>query len=88
MFAAFLIKTPLKTPLKVCFDVVYGLLDELEKYTNAVNRWDLKAMEELPEYMKFLYEAIYNHVSEVARDALLDNGIDILPYLKEQARLS
>lgn len=39
-------------------------------------RWDLKAMEELPEYMKFLYEAIYNHVSEVARDALLDNGID------------
>ncbi|PPD95943.1 hypothetical protein GOBAR_AA37508 [Gossypium barbadense] len=73
----------LATPLDGIFDT-YGLLDELEKYTNAVNRWDLKAIEELPEYMKFLYEAIYNHVSEVARDALLDNGIDILPYLKEQ----
>ncbi|MBA0641773.1 hypothetical protein Goklo_026274, partial [Gossypium klotzschianum] len=50
----------LATPLDGIFDT-YGLLDELEKYTNAVNRWDLKAMEELPEYMKFLYEAIYNH---------------------------
>ncbi|PPR90062.1 hypothetical protein GOBAR_AA30611 [Gossypium barbadense] len=51
----------LETPLDGIFDT-YGLLDELEKYKNAVNRWDLKAMEELPEYMKFLYEAIYNHV--------------------------
>ncbi|GMJ10484.1 terpene synthase 03 [Hibiscus trionum] len=71
------------SPMDDIFDI-YGSLDELEKYTDAVNRWDLKAMEELPEYMKFLYEAIYNHVSEMAQDALLDNGIDILPYLKEQ----
>ncbi|KAK8705847.1 hypothetical protein V6N13_049433 [Hibiscus sabdariffa] len=46
--------------------------------------WDLKAVEELPEYMKFFYEAMYNHVTEMVQDALIDNGIDILPYLKEQ----
>ncbi|KAK9026065.1 hypothetical protein V6N11_038913 [Hibiscus sabdariffa] len=71
------------SPLDDIFDI-YGSLDELERYSDAVNRWDLKAMEQLPEYMKFFYEAIYNHVSEMAQDALLDNGIDILPYLKEQ----
>ncbi|GMJ02858.1 terpene synthase 03 [Hibiscus trionum] len=64
----------------------YGTLDEVEKYTDAVNRWDLKAMEELPEYMKPLYQASYNHVSEMVQDALVDNGIDILPYIKEQWR--
>ncbi|KAK8655143.1 hypothetical protein V6N13_107733 [Hibiscus sabdariffa] len=75
----------LATPLDDIYDT-YGSLDELDKYTDAVKRWDLKAMEELPEYMKFLYEAIYNHVSEMVQDALIDNGIDILPYLKEVVR--
>ncbi|XP_017979897.1 PREDICTED: probable terpene synthase 9 [Theobroma cacao] len=38
---------------------VYGSLDELEKYTDAVNRWDLnKAMEELPR----VHESILSHV--------------------------
>ncbi|KAK9005290.1 hypothetical protein V6N11_042733 [Hibiscus sabdariffa] len=74
----------LVTPLDDIFDT-YGSLDELEKYMDAVNsRWDLKAVEELPEYMKFFYEAMYNHVTEMVQDALIDNGIDILPYLKEQ----
>ncbi|GMJ10488.1 terpene synthase 03 [Hibiscus trionum] len=74
----------LVTPLDDIFDT-YGSLDELQKYMDAVNRWDIKAaVEELPEYMKFIYEAMYNHVSEMVQDALIDNGINILPYLKEQ----
>ncbi|KAL4311144.1 hypothetical protein GQ457_01G007800 [Hibiscus cannabinus] len=72
----------LATPLDDIYDT-YGTLAELDKFTDAIKRWDLKVMEELPEYMKFLYEAIYNHVSEMAQDALVDNGIDILPYIKE-----
>ncbi|EOY13936.1 3R-linalool synthase, putative isoform 2 [Theobroma cacao] len=74
----------LATPLDDIFDV-YGSLDELEKYTDAVNTWDLsKAMEELPEYMKVSFSAMYNHVSEMVQDALKDNGMDILPSIKEQ----
>ncbi|XWS10164.1 hypothetical protein CRYUN_Cryun39dG0052000 [Craigia yunnanensis] len=62
----------------------YGSLDELEKFTNAVYRWDLKAIDQLPEYMKVIYSALYNHVSEMVEDALIHNGMDILPYIKEQ----
>ncbi|KAE8691168.1 3R-linalool synthase, putative isoform 2 [Hibiscus syriacus] len=36
-------------------------LNVKERLPFARDRWDLKAVEELPEYMKFLYEAIYNH---------------------------
>ncbi|XWS10348.1 hypothetical protein CRYUN_Cryun39dG0069400 [Craigia yunnanensis] len=62
----------------------HGSLDELEKFTNAVYRWDLKAIEQLPAYMKVIYSALYNHVSEMVEDALIHNGMDILPYIKEQ----
>ncbi|XVF77857.1 hypothetical protein PTKIN_Ptkin14bG0080900 [Pterospermum kingtungense] len=62
----------------------YGSLDELEKFTEAVNRWDLKAIEQLPEYMEVTYTDLYSHVSEMARDALIDNGMDIVPYIKKQ----
>ncbi|KAF5746034.1 terpene synthase 9 [Tripterygium wilfordii] len=62
---------------------VYGSLDELEIFTGAVKRWDLKAMEDLPEYMKLCYYATYNFANELAYDVLKDHGLDTLPYFKE-----
>ncbi|KAE8680306.1 3R-linalool synthase, putative isoform 2 [Hibiscus syriacus] len=38
------------------------------------------SLDELEKYM----DAVNSHVSEMVQDALTDNGIDILPYLKEQ----
>ncbi|KAJ4850570.1 hypothetical protein Tsubulata_030040, partial [Turnera subulata] len=35
----------------------YGTFDELQKFTNTIERWDT-SMEDLPEYMKHLFEAI------------------------------
>ncbi|GMP54231.1 hypothetical protein CsSME_00019459 [Camellia sinensis var. sinensis] len=63
---------------------IYGSLDELELFTDAVNRWDLKAMEELPEYMKICYLAMFNFGNEIAYDVLKNHGLDILSYIKEQ----
>ncbi|XP_022717843.1 probable terpene synthase 9 [Durio zibethinus] len=73
----------LTTVLDDVYDI-YGSMDELDAYTNAVNRWDLEAMEELPEYMKVCYSAMYNHVNEMVEDASNDLGLDILPYIRDQ----
>ncbi|KAF7145077.1 hypothetical protein RHSIM_Rhsim04G0060000 [Rhododendron simsii] len=42
----------------------YGSLDELVLFTDAIQRWDLSAMEQLPQYMKICYMALYNTTNE------------------------
>ncbi|XVF76555.1 hypothetical protein PTKIN_Ptkin13bG0275100 [Pterospermum kingtungense] len=60
---------------------VYGTLDELQLFTDAVQRWDVCAVENLPDYMKLCFLALYNSVNEMAYNALRDHGKNILPYL-------
>ncbi|KAF8391459.1 hypothetical protein HHK36_023764 [Tetracentron sinense] len=63
---------------------IYGSLDELERFTDAVDRWDIKAMDKLPEYMKICYLALFNFANELAYDALKDHGMDIFPYIRKE----
>ncbi|KAI5562784.1 hypothetical protein BDE02_15G073700 [Populus trichocarpa] len=44
---------------------VYGTLEELELFTEAIDRWDTKSMDQLPDYMKICYEALLNVFSEI-----------------------
>ncbi|XVF01846.1 hypothetical protein REPUB_Repub04eG0124200 [Reevesia pubescens] len=60
---------------------VYGTLDELELFTDAVQRWDVNALKNLPDYMKLCFLALYNFVNEMAYVTLRDHGENILPYL-------
>ncbi|XP_075650034.1 myrcene synthase, chloroplastic-like [Castanea sativa] len=62
---------------------VYGTLDELECFTNAVERWDINAMDGLPEYMKMSFFALHNSVNELAFDILKEQGFNIIRYLKK-----
>ncbi|KAF8409446.1 hypothetical protein HHK36_005522 [Tetracentron sinense] len=62
---------------------VYGTLDELELFTDAVERWDVNAMEQLPDYMKICFLALYNSVNEMAYVVLKEQGSDIVSYLKK-----
>uniref|UniRef100_A0A5B7B4V6 Putative (-)-alpha-terpineol synthase n=1 Tax=Davidia involucrata TaxID=16924 RepID=A0A5B7B4V6_DAVIN len=62
---------------------VYGTLDELELFTDAVERWDINAMEKLPDYMKICFLALYNTINEIAYDALIEQGSHIISYLKK-----
>ncbi|XP_030935776.1 myrcene synthase, chloroplastic-like [Quercus lobata] len=62
---------------------VYGTLDELECFTNAVERWDINAMDGLPEYMKLCFFALHNSVNELAFDILKEQGVNIIRYLKK-----
>ncbi|RWR93539.1 Geraniol synthase, chloroplastic [Cinnamomum micranthum f. kanehirae] len=53
---------------------VYGTVDELELFTNAIDRWDLEAMEQLPEYMKTCFLALYNSINEIGYEILKEEG--------------
>ncbi|KAF5741462.1 terpene synthase [Tripterygium wilfordii] len=60
---------------------VYGTLDELEQFTNAVERWDIGAVADLPDYMRLCFLALYNTINEMAYDTLKEQGENIIPYL-------
>ncbi|XP_062076058.1 myrcene synthase, chloroplastic-like [Humulus lupulus] len=62
---------------------VYGTLEELELFTNAVERWDLKAMDDLPEYMRIPFFVLYNTINETAFDVLLEQSFINIEYLKK-----
>ena len=50
------------------------------------SRWDIGAMEQLPEYMKIAYLTLYNFVNETAYDILREQGVDVLMNLKNSVR--
>ncbi|KAG8482921.1 hypothetical protein CXB51_024326 [Gossypium anomalum] len=79
------IQTKVNALITVIDDVydVYGTLDELELFTDAVERWDINEIQKLPNYMKICYHALYNCVNEMAFDTLKEQGIDVLPFLKK-----
>ncbi|AES67304.1 putative geranyl diphosphate diphosphatase [Medicago truncatula] len=60
----------------------YGTLDELVLFTKAIKRWDLDAMDQLPEYMKICYMALYNTTNEIAYKIQKEHGLTVVSYLK------
>ncbi|KAM1154558.1 hypothetical protein FF1_036875 [Malus domestica] len=64
------------------FDV-YGTLDELTLFTEAVNRWEMCAIEHLPDYMKICFEALYNITNEISCEVYQKHGWNPLHSLKK-----
>lgn len=63
---------------------IYGLLSELELFTSAVERWDLEAIEDLPEYMKICFLALFNTTNDIVYTKCKEDGVYILSYLKKE----
>ncbi|KAG6515948.1 hypothetical protein ZIOFF_026394 [Zingiber officinale] len=61
---------------------VYGTLDELQLFTHLIDRWDVNAIDELPDSMKILFLAIFNTVNDAAYEIMKHKGFNVLPYLK------
>ncbi|XP_074590690.1 monoterpene synthase 8, chloroplastic-like [Curcuma longa] len=61
---------------------VYGDLEELEKFTDAIERWDVNAIDGLPDYMKLCFLAVFNTANEAAYEVVKEKGFNVLPYLK------
>ncbi|KAJ8485843.1 hypothetical protein OPV22_018328 [Ensete ventricosum] len=62
---------------------IYGTMDELELFTDAVARWDINAMDKLPEYMKICFLALFNMTNDTAYSVMKEKGLDIIPHLKK-----
>ncbi|XP_020270012.1 terpene synthase 10-like [Asparagus officinalis] len=60
---------------------IHATLEEAQLFTAAIRRWDLKAMEGLPDYLKLCYLAVHNLVNEFAYVFLKDFGFDIRSHL-------
>ncbi|KAL6907648.1 hypothetical protein ACP4OV_002687 [Aristida adscensionis] len=62
---------------------IYGTLDELVMFTDAIERWEAAASEQLPEYMKAIYHTILNTSNEVAEHVFMRDGCDVRFLLKK-----
>nr|I6RE61.1 RecName: Full=(E)-beta-ocimene synthase, chloroplastic; AltName: Full=Terpene synthase 4; Flags: Precursor [Matricaria chamomilla var. recutita]AFM43737.1 terpene synthase 4 [Matricaria chamomilla var. recutita] len=60
---------------------VYGSLNELKVFTHAVKRWDINAVENMPEYLQLGFLALYNTINEMGYETLSAQGINIIPNL-------
>ncbi|XP_034212843.1 (-)-alpha-pinene synthase-like [Prunus dulcis] len=46
----------------------FGTFEELEIFTEAVQRWDVNCMDELPEYMQIFYRTLLNVFNEIEEE--------------------
>ncbi|MFS7965306.1 putative geranyl diphosphate diphosphatase [Helianthus anomalus] len=61
----------------------YGTYDDLILFTKAIQRWDVDEIEQLPEYMKICYMALYNTTNEICHVVHKNHGLSVLPYLRK-----
>ncbi|KAI3460807.1 hypothetical protein Pfo_017470 [Paulownia fortunei] len=62
---------------------VYGSPEELQQLTDAVDRWDVNAVNHLPDYMKLCFFALYNTVNDMAYDTLKEQDQVIISQLRK-----
>ncbi|XP_034691748.1 (3S,6E)-nerolidol synthase 1-like [Vitis riparia] len=64
------------------FDV-HGTLDELTLFTEAVNRWEYAAVEQLPDYMKICFNALNGITNEISSKVYNDHGWNPMESLRK-----
>nr|ACF94469.1 germacrene B synthase [Cistus creticus subsp. creticus] len=62
---------------------VYGTLDELEIFTEAILRWDINTISQLPSYMQIYYQAFIDVYSEMEAQMEVEDKLYCVPYAKE-----
>ncbi|KAF9601573.1 hypothetical protein IFM89_020429 [Coptis chinensis] len=61
----------------------HGSLEELELFTDAVERWNVAAVEQLPQHMKLCYMALLNANNNIGYQVLKEQGYDITSHQKK-----
>ncbi|KAL6501871.1 Trehalose-6-P synthase/phosphatase complex synthase subunit [Orobanche gracilis] len=64
----------------------YATLDELQLFTDAIQRWDVGALEELPPFMKLGYKALLDTYAGIEEE-MKNAGVSYrVPYAKEDMK--
>ncbi|BFG29334.1 hypothetical protein CerSpe_156090 [Prunus speciosa] len=66
---------------------VYGTHEELELFTEAVERWDISAMDHLPEYMKVCYQALLDVYVEIEENLANEGNLYRIHYARETMKV-
>ncbi|GJW88556.1 sesquiterpene cyclase [Tanacetum coccineum] len=64
----------------------YGTYEELEIFTEAVQRWSLSCLDSLPEYMKLIYQELINLYHEMEESVGKEGKSYQLLYAKEMVK--
>ncbi|KAG7970212.1 hypothetical protein I3843_07G071400 [Carya illinoinensis] len=64
------------------FDV-HGTLEELTLFTEVINKWDFGAFDQLPEYMKICFKALYDITEEISQKIYQKHGSNPLNSLRK-----
>ncbi|KAL1802473.1 hypothetical protein DCAR_0934040 [Daucus carota subsp. sativus] len=51
----------------------YGTVEELDQFTDAIEKWDVRTIDQLPEYMRHCYQALLDVFSE-AEEEMVKEG--------------
>ncbi|KAJ0836464.1 putative S-linalool synthase [Helianthus annuus] len=65
---------------------VYGTLDELILFTEAVKRWDSNTLEQLPYNLRICFEALYKVTQEISDKIYKKYGFNPNEFLKQALR--
>ncbi|CAK8577223.1 unnamed protein product [Lathyrus sativus] len=64
----------------------YGTLEELQLFTQAIQRWDMSCMDFLPEYMKFCYKAVLDVYEEMEQEMVKEGRAFCVYYVKNEMK--
>ncbi|KAM7493650.1 hypothetical protein LguiB_028259 [Lonicera macranthoides] len=62
---------------------VYGTIEELILFTNAIQRWDINSTNQLPEYMRHVYVTLLDVYSEMEEKLSKDGKSYLVDYAKQ-----
>ncbi|CAJ2640002.1 unnamed protein product [Trifolium pratense] len=64
----------------------YGTIDELDLFTKAIERWDIRIVDDLPDYMKILYTTLLTVYEEIEQEMSKEGRTYTLGYYKKEVK--
>ncbi|KAM3282946.1 hypothetical protein P3S67_026591 [Capsicum chacoense] len=64
----------------------YGTVDELAIYTDVIQRWDIKEIDCLPDYMRISYKALLDLYKDYETEMSRDGRSHVVNYAKERLK--